>query len=103
MLHDADLPTTSVLFIDGNDTDRISFATQLKNCSSDYKILEARTGEAGLALFRSQRIDCVVLSLDLPECLAAEVLVDLVPIAMRPRIAVIVLTNRMQQGLHEIA
>ncbi len=41
-------PTTSVLLIDGNDTDRAYFADQLKGRSPDYQILEATDGEAGL-------------------------------------------------------
>ena len=45
---DPDVPTTSVLLIDGNDTDRANFAAQLKDRSPDYKILEATDGEAGL-------------------------------------------------------
>src|SRR5207344_3326511 len=87
-------PTTSVLFIDGNDSDRTFFADGLKSCSSDYLILEATDGESGLDLYRrSQRIDCVVLELDLPDRSGFEVLVTLVPIASRPNVAVIVLTR----------
>jgi CheY-like chemotaxis protein len=96
-------PTTSILLIDGNDTDRRYFAYQLKGRSPEYKILEATDGEAGLALYRSRRIDCVVVALELPDQSGFKVLVDLVPIASRPNVAVIVLTNRLQRGLREIA
>jgi CheY-like chemotaxis protein len=95
--------TTSVLLIDGNATDRRYFADQLKVHSPDCKILEATDGEAGLILYRSQRIDCVVLALELPDQSGFKVLVDLVPIASRPNVAVIVLTNRLQRGLQELA
>ena len=98
-----DVPTTSVLLIDGNDTDRSYFADQLKDRSPDYQILEATEGEAGLTLYRSRRIDCVVVALELPDQSGYKVLVDLVPIASRPNVAVIVLTNRLQRGLQEIA
>ena len=98
-----DVPTTSVLLIDGNDTDREHFAAQLKGRSSDYQILEATDGELGLNLYRSRRIDCVVLALELPDQSGYKVLVDLVPIASRPNVAVIVLTNRLQRGLQELA
>ena len=98
-----ELSTTSVLLIDGNTTDRRYFAEQLKGCSPDYKILEATDGEAGLALYRSRRIDCVVVALELPDQSGFKVLVDLVPIASRPNLAVILLTNRLQRGLREIA
>jgi DNA-binding NarL/FixJ family response regulator len=100
---DPDVPTTSVLLIDGNDTDRANFAAQLKDRSPDYKILEATDGEAGLILYRSRRVDCVVLTLELPDQSGYKVLVDLVPIASRPTVAVIVLTNRLQRGLQELA
>jgi len=59
-----ELSTTSVLLIDGNTTDRRYFAEQLKGRSPDYKILEATDGEAGLALYRSRRIDCVAVHLN---------------------------------------
>jgi hypothetical protein len=61
---DTEFYTTSVLFIDGNDADRTHFARKLKECSSDYAILEAPDGDSGLALYRSQRIDCVILELN---------------------------------------
>ena len=98
-----DLLTTSVLLIDGSDADRKYFADQLKGRSPDYKILEASNGEAGLILYRYRRIDCVVVALELPDQSGLKVLVDLVPIASRPNVAVIVLTNRLQRGLREIA
>ena len=99
----SELPTTSVLLIDGYDTDRAYFADQLKGRSHDYQILEPTDGEAGLALYRSRRIDCVVVALELPDQSGFKVLVDLVPIASRPNVAVIVLTHRVQRGLREIA
>ena len=99
-----ELPTTSVLFIDGNAFDRAYFAEGLKSCSSDYLILEAPDGESGLELYRrSQRIDCVVLELDLPDRSGFEVLVNLVPVASRPNVALIVLTRLTQRGAWELA
>ena len=97
------LPTTSVLLIDGTETDRKYFADQLKRRSPDYKILEATDGEAGLTLYRSQRIDCVVVERELPDQSGFKVLVELVPIASRPNVAVIILTSRLQRGLRELA
>jgi DNA-binding NarL/FixJ family response regulator len=98
-----DLATTSILLIDGNATDRYAYAAALKRCSPDYHIIEATDGEAGLNLYRSRRVDCVVLALELPDMSGFKVLVDLVPIASRPNLAVIMLTNRLQRGLREIA
>src|SRR5438067_978082 len=99
----SEVPTTSVLLIDGNDTDRKYFADQLKDRSPDYKILEATDGEEGLILYRSRQIDCVVVALELPDQSGLKVLVDLVPMASRPNVAVVMLTNRLQRGLGEIA
>ena len=95
--------TTSVLFIDGNDADRTHFARKLKACSPDYAILEATDGDSGLRLYRSQRIDCVILELDFPDRSGFEILVHLVPIVRRPHVAVLVLTNNVYRGLWDLA
>ena len=94
---------TSVLLIDGDDTDRASYIKGLRHSSPDYHILEAADGRSGLALYRSQRIDCVVLELSLPDSSAFGVLVTLVPIVRRPNIAVIVLTRIADAGLWGLA
>jgi DNA-binding NarL/FixJ family response regulator len=96
-------PTISVLFIDANDTERTFFVEELKRRSPHYLILEATSGESGLALYRSQRVDCVVLAIELPDGSGFRVLVDLIPIVRRPSIAVLMLTNNAQRGLHRIA
>ena len=98
-----DLPTIPILLIDGNHADRTFFADQLKRRSSDYAILEATTGEEGLTLYRSHRIDCVVVTVELPDQSGFKVLVDLVPMASRPNVAVVMLTNQLQRGLGELA
>jgi CheY-like chemotaxis protein len=104
MLLRPEFPTTSVLLIDGNAADRAYFAEGLKSCSSDYLILEATDGESGLDLYRRfQRIDCVVLELDLPDRSGFEVLVSLVPIASKPNVAVIVLTRLTKRGVWDLA
>ena len=103
MVRNAEFPTTSVLFIDGNAADRTFYVEGLKRCSPDYVIREAIDGESGLNFYRSQRVDCVLLALELPDCSGFRVLVDLIPIASRPSIAVLMLTNNMQRGLHQIA
>ena len=61
--------------------------------SPDYVVLEAETGKAGLSLCRSQRVDCVLVELTLPDMSGFEVLIHLVPRARQPEIAVIVLTR----------
>src|SRR5829696_5851529 len=103
MLTDTDLLATTVLIIDGNDADRQYYAHRLRIFSPDYLVEEAKDAEAGLALYRSRTIDCVLLELDLPDRSGFQVLVDLVPIVKRPEVAVIVLTSLTQSGLHELA
>ena len=97
-------PSTSVLLIDANNTERGFYAEALKQRSSDYHILEATSGQSGLDLYRqSQHIDCVVLDLSLPGESGFELLMDLIPLASRPHVAVIILTNRVIRGLGDIA
>jgi DNA-binding NarL/FixJ family response regulator len=102
MSPNTDLPTVSVLLIDGSKNHRTYWADQLKSCSSDYEILEASDGQSGLALCRSRRIDCVVLELSLPDQSGFQTLTELVPRASRPKIAVIVLTLMTHPGVSEL-
>ena len=98
-----DIPAISVLFVDGSKNHRTYWADQLKHCSPDYQILEAETGQSGLDICRSRQIDCVVLELSLPDQSGFQTLVNLVPIASRPYVAVVVLTQITQRGVWEIA
>jgi CheY-like chemotaxis protein len=99
----SDLPTTSVLFIDGSKNHRTYWADQLKRCSPDYQIIEADTGQSGLDICRSRQIDCVLLELSLPDQSGFQTLVNLVPIASRPYMAVVVLTQMTERGVWELA
>jgi CheY-like chemotaxis protein len=95
--------STSILLIDASQNQRAYWAEQLKRCSAEYEIIEAPDGESGLALYRSRRIDCVILELSLPDQGGFKTLVELVPIASRPQIAVIVLTLITHRGVWELA
>jgi len=96
-------PTTSVLLIDGYNPDRAFFAEELRSRSPDYHIVEATDGQSGLDLYRSQRIDCVVTELTLSDKSGFEILADFVPVASRPKVAVIVLTRIGHPGVWELA
>ena len=100
---DSELPVTSLLLIDGSKNQRAYWRDQLKSCSLHYEILEAPDSQSGLALYRSRRIDCVVLELSLPDGSGLQTLVDLVPIARRPHVAVIVLTQMTHPEVWELA
>jgi DNA-binding NarL/FixJ family response regulator len=103
LLPTPEIPAMSVLLIDGSKTQRTYWADQLTRCSPDYEIVEAADGKSGLDVCHSRRIDCVVLEIDLPDRSGFEVLMNLVPRANKPRIAVIVLTQHTHRGLPELA
>ena len=103
MLPSPDLPTTRVLFIDGSANDRALYVSALQHSSPDYQIIEATDGQSGLAIYRSQKIDCVVLELDLPDQTGFEVLVRLNPIAKRPNVAVVALTRLPRRVIWDLA
>ena len=93
----------TILLIDGNHQDRDHYVEQLRKSSSDYVVVQATTGRMGLAICKSQPIDCVILELDLPDMSGFEVLLRLVPIVRHPEIAVIVLTRISNPYLIEAA
>jgi DNA-binding NarL/FixJ family response regulator len=103
MSPNSDLLTTSVLLIDGSKNQSTYWAEQLKRCSPEYEIVEASDGQSGLDIYRSRHIDCVVLELSLPDQSGFQTLVDLVPMARRPHVAVIVLTHMTHRGVWELA
>lgn len=94
---------TSVLFIDGSKNQRAYWTDQLKRCSPEYQIIEADDGQSGIVVYRSKKIDCVVMDLSLADRSGFEVLADLVPIPRKPTVAVLVLTLLGHRTLWEIA
>jgi len=88
-----------VLLIDGHQDDRQYWADWLRTTSTEYEVVEANNGQAGLELCRRQQFDCVVLELELPG--AFEVLshvgID------RPRSAMVVLTRISAPSLLNLA
>ena len=99
----AELPTTAVLLIDSSKKQRTYWANELRRCSADYEIVEASNAQAGLDLYRSGRIDCVVLELSLPDQSGFKTLVEFVPLVSRPRVAVVVLTLITHPGIWRLA
>src|SRR5262245_1638197 len=86
-------PPTIVLIIDPHKDDREYWTQRLNISSPDYVVLEAETGKAGLLVCQSQRVDCVIVELSLPDMSGFEVLIKLVPRARHPETAVIILTR----------
>lgn len=103
MCPNSEPPSTTVLLIDESKNQRTYWANQLRCCSPDYEIVEAADGQSGLDLYRSRRIDCVVLEIGLPDQSGFQILGELVPNASRPQIGVIVLTQLPHRGLWELA
>jgi DNA-binding NarL/FixJ family response regulator len=97
------LEAKTLLLIDGNDKDRQYYAQRLKVTSPNCTIVEAASAEAGLDVFRSRPIDCVILELGLPDASGFEVLTRLVPVARHPEIPVVVLTQFTHEALLEVA
>lgn len=93
----------TVLLIDGNAKDLQYYAHRLSVSSPDYVIFEALTGQAGLDLYQSQSIDCVILELGLEDMSGFDILKKLVPIGRRPEVPVLILTRFTNQSLLEVA
>ncbi len=72
-------------------------------CSPSYVVLEAGTGEDGLAIYRSEPVDCVLTELTLPDMSGFQVLLKMVPRARYPRIAVIIFTRLFLEPITQFA
>ncbi len=93
----------TVLLIDAHKGDREYWAQRLLISSPDYVVLEAETGAAGQAICRSQRVDCVVLELTLPDMSGFQAFIQLVPCAYYSKPAVIFLSRTTLQPMAELA
>lgn len=96
-------PTITILLIDSHKEDREYWAQRLHTSSPEYVVLEAETGKAGLAICQSHRIDCVLVELSLPDMSGFQVLINLVPRARLPEIAVIFLTRQALYPMGDLA
>lgn len=93
----------TILFIDPHKEDREYWAQRLSMSSSDYVVLEAQTGIEGLVMCQSQRVDCVITELTLPDMSGLEVLVKLLRRAYRPEIAVVILSRTWLPSMAQLA
>ena len=94
--------STRVLIIDDNEEDLKQWARALTSSSSNYAVLESYSAQSGLALYRDNVIDCVLLDLDMPIS-GFHALLELIPDRTRPHIAVIILTRLYHPNLFEMA
>lgn len=86
---------TTVLLIDPSEDDRQYWMKQLKQSSPHYQCFEAEDAESGLAIYKRERIDCVVLELHLPDMSGFLVLLRLNPIVRRRLQAPVVALSRL--------
>ncbi len=95
--------SSTILFIDNHDDDRQYWAQRLRISLPDYMVLEASTGKAGLVICRSQRVECVISELTLPDMSGFDVLLQLVPKPRHPEIAFIFLTRLILAPMKDLA
>ncbi|HET7641491.1 MAG TPA: response regulator [Ktedonobacteraceae bacterium] len=93
--------SATVLMIDDNPEDLEYWSKLLRVSSSNYSILKAQRVRAGLDLCQYQKIDCIIVDLDMGDSSGFEVLLTLIPDRKRPEIAVVVLTRLRNPSLHE--
>ena len=93
----------TVLIVDDNREALDAWAKGLQECSSRYNVLKADTVRSALDLCRYQRIDCVVLDLDMNDASGFEVLFTLIPDRHHRQIAIVVLTRLVSSSVHEMA
>jgi CheY-like chemotaxis protein len=82
-----------VLLVDPNKEDREYWVDRLTISSPAFSVLEADNGAVALAICQSQRIDCVVVELTLPDMSGFQLLTRLIPRAFHPQLPVILLSR----------
>jgi DNA-binding response OmpR family regulator len=96
-------PPIRLLLIDPNKEDREYWAERLTHFSEAFTVIEADNGATGLAICQTDRIDCVILELMLPDMSGFQVLTRLNPRAYRPEVPVILLSRRHLPQLRRLA
>jgi len=96
-------PFATILLIDDNDKDRTYYAERIRIGIPGCIVLEAKDGRSGLDLYRSRKIDCIITDVDLPDMPGFGLLVELVPLASKPTIAVIILTRAVWRTFYDLA
>jgi PleD family two-component response regulator len=98
-----ELARTTILLIDGHDTDRTYYADSLRKSLPDYDILEASDGQSGMDIHQARPVDCIVSEIDLEDISTFEVLLRAVPIARRQTVAFVILAQRIVADIGDLA
>ena len=94
--------THTILLVDDDAETLDTWATGLEECCN-YTVFKADTVKSALDVCRDQKMDCVVLDLDMDDASGFEVLLALVPDRKHRQIAVVVLTRLINPVLHNMA
>jgi CheY-like chemotaxis protein len=94
--------THNILLVDDDAETLDTWAKGLEECCN-YTVLKADTVKSALDVCRDQKMDCVVLDLDMDDASGFEVLLALVPDRKHRQIAVVVLTRLINPVLHNMA
>jgi CheY-like chemotaxis protein len=102
MVHQGLTPETAkpptVLLIDDNYEDRAYWSASLRKPPIGFVVLDAACGESGFKLWQKERVDCVVLDVEMPES-GLFTLVRLIPDPTHRHVPVVVLTKLAQPSL----
>ena len=85
-------PSGTILIIEPGNQERQYWMKRLKTSFPGCDVLEAEAGGEGIAASQSQRIDCIVVELLLPDMSIFEVIGEFLSLVRYPGIAVIVLS-----------
>ena len=94
--------THTILLVDDDAETLDTWAKGLEECCN-YTVLKADTVKSALDVCRDQKMDCVVLDLDMDDASGFEVLLSLVPDRKHRQNAVVVLTRLLNPTLHKMA
>ena len=95
--------THTILLVDDDAETLDTWSKGLEECCN-YTVLKADTVKSALEVCRGdQKMDCVVLDLDMDDASGFEVLLALVPDRKHQQIPVVVLTRLVNPTLHKMA
>ena len=92
----------TVLFVDDDPEDLEKWSRTLNGYSDSYAVIKTTDVKSALSICQSQKVDCVLLDLDLSRESGFEVLLSLIPDRHRPSLPVIVLTKLPYPNMHEM-
>jgi PAS domain S-box-containing protein len=94
MSNSANKPIIRLLLVDDDLVDRLTCKRELqKYLDCEFEVLEAETGEQGLKLARTERLDCILLDQNLPDFNGVEFLAEFADESGEQPVPVVMLTG----------